>query len=129
MAPRNSLSPAEWRVMEALWDEAPKTIKQLTDTLSTETGWDKHTVISFLNRMTGKGAVCYETQGRAKAYRPAYPREEATLEESERFLDRVFQGRLGLMVSSMVEGSALSEGEIDELLEILRRAKEDRHEG
>ena len=125
MAEHNSLSQAEWRVMEALWDRAPQTIKQLTDVLSPETGWSKHTVISFLNRMESKGAVSYVTQGRARAYRPAYPREEATLTESNRFLSRVFRGSLGLMVSSMVEGKALKEQEIDDLLEILQRAKEE----
>lgn len=125
MAEHNSLSQSEWRVMEALWDRAPQTIKQLTDVLNPDTGWSKHTIISFLNRMETKGAVCYIAQGRARAYRPAYPREEATLAESERFLSRVFRGNLGLMVSSMVEGKALQDEEIDELLEILRRAKEE----
>lgn len=117
------LSHAEWRVMEALWQQAPRTIAQLTAALEEETGWGKHTVISFLNRMEKKGAVTYREEGRAKAYSPAYPREEATLEETERFLGRVFGGRVGLLVSSMVDSRALSEAEIDELLEILQKAK------
>lgn len=122
------LSHAEWRVMEALWERAPRTITQLTAALEEETGWSKHTIISFLNRMEKKGAVTYREEGRARAYSPAYPREEATLEEAERFLGRVFGGRVGLLVSSMVDHRALSDAEIDELLEILRRAKEGGHD-
>ena len=124
-----SLTASEWKLMEKLWDKAPQTIAQLTGALEEETGWGKHTVISFLNRMEKKGAVAWKEEGRAKAYYPAYPKEEATLEETERFLGRVFGGRLGLMVSSMVEGRALSDGEIDELLDILRRAKGEGSDG
>lgn len=115
-----SLSASEWRVMEALWERAPRTITQLTAELEGETGWTKHTIISFLGRMEKKGAVSYEEQGRAKAYSPCYPREEATLEEAGRFLDRVFGGSLGLMVSSMMRGRALSEDDVRELLDILQ---------
>lgn len=125
MEKHNSLSPSEWRVMETLWDSAPRTITQLTAELEAETGWTKHTVISFLNRMEKKGAVTYKEEGRAKAYCPAYPKEEATLEETARFLDRVFGGSLGLMVNSMVAGQALTDQEIGELLDILQKARED----
>ena len=118
-----SLSPSEWRVMEALWDRAPQTITQLTAGLEEETGWGKHTVISFLNRMEKKGAVTYRENGRAKEYSPAYVREEAGLEEAERFLDRVFSGSLGLMVSSLVEGKQVKEEELKQLRDILDRAE------
>lgn len=118
-----SLSPSEWRVMEALWENAPQTITQLTATLEAETGWTKHTIISFLNRMDKKGAVSYQELGRAKAYSPACSREEVTREEAERFLDRVFGGSLGLMVNSMVKSRALTDDDIQELMEILERAK------
>ena len=124
-----SLSASEWRVMEALWEQAPRTITQLTAELEGETGWTKHTIISFLNRMEKKGAVKYEEVGRAKAYSPAYPREEAGREEAERFLDRVFGGSLGLMVSSLAQGEGISDEDLRQLEDILRRAKgEERHE-
>lgn len=118
-----SLSPSEWRVMEALWEDSPRTIAQLTAALEPDTGWSKHTVISFLGRMEKKGAVTYREAGRAKAYSPAYPRGEGTREEAERFLDRVFGGSLGLMVNALVQDRGLSESEVKELMDILDRAK------
>lgn len=118
-----SLSPSEWRVMEQLWDSAPQTITQLTQALEAETGWSKHTVISFLNRMEKKGAVTYQEIGRAKAYFPAYDRQDVSREEAERFLERVFSGSLGLMVSSLVEGKNLSEEELEQLRSLLDRAE------
>lgn len=118
------LSESEWKVISALWEESPQTIMQLTHRFQGETGWTKHTVMTFLRRMEEKGAVHYEEGGRAKQYYPDIQREEAALQETEDFLNKVFGGRLGLMLNTMVESKSLSEEEIEELHEILRRAEE-----
>ena len=47
----------------------------------------------------------------------------------EEFLERVFEGRMGLMLNTMVERKALSGTEIQELYEILRQAEEARGDG
>lgn len=123
MKEKKSLSQAEWKVMECLWKHTPRTITQLTSDLRGETGWTKHTIISFLNRMEKKGAVRFTEGIKAKEYYPTYSKEEATREETESFLGRVFGGKLGLMVSAMVEERALSAGDIKELMDILEGAK------
>lgn len=120
------LSEAEWKVMNALWEEAPRTIMQLTHCFQETTGWTKHTIMTFLKRMEEKGAVRYEAGQRAKLYYPNIERTEAVLQETEEFLERVFDGRLGLMLNTMVEQKALSGKEISELYEILRQAEETR---
>lgn len=118
------LSEAEWQVMGALWEEAPQTIMQMTRRFQETTGWTKHTIMTFLKRMEDKGAVRYETGERAKLYYPQIERQEAALQETEDFLERVFEGRMGLMLNTMVEQKALSGKEISELYEILKQAEE-----
>lgn len=118
------LSEAEWKVMSLLWEESPQTMMQLTGHFKETTGWTKHTVMTFLKRMEEKGAVAYQEGGRAKLYFPKIDRNEAVLQETEEFLDKVFDGRMGLMLNTMVEQQALSREEITELYEILRRAEE-----
>ena len=107
------------------WEEAPKTITQLTDALKESTGWSKHTIITMLRRMESKGAVKYVQGVRAKQYYPAMERAEAALEETESFLDKVYSGSLGLMLNTMVEKNSLSKEEIDELYAILKKAEEE----
>lgn len=119
------LSEAEWKVISALWEEAPQTIMQLTHRLQESTSWTKHTVMTFLRRMEEKGAVHYEEGGKAKQYYPDIRQEDAVIQETEDFLEKVFQGKLGLMLNTMVEQKALSKEEIAELYEILRKAEED----
>ena len=121
-----SLSNMEWKLMNPLWNAAPMTLMQLTRALEEETGWTKHTVITMLTRLETKGAVRWEQAGRARRYSPVISREEARREETAGFLDRVYGGRLGLMVNALVEDHALTKEDIDELSEILRRAGEEK---
>ncbi len=123
--PMIKLSEAEWKVMNYLWEEAPRTIMQITNHFKETTGWTKHTVMTFLRRMEEKGAVHYEEGERAKLFYPDIEKTEAAFQETEEFLDKVFNGRLGLMLNTMVERKSLSGEEITELYEILKRAEED----
>lgn len=59
---------------------------------------------------------------KAKLYYPDLEREEAALQETEVFLGRVFQGKLGMMLNTMVQQKALSREELAELHEILEEA-------
>ena len=118
------LTDAEWKIISLLWEQSPQTITQLTAALKAGTGWTKHTVISLLGRMEAKGAVHYTEGGRAKQYYPDLNREEAMLQETESFLDKVFQGHMGVMLNTMVNQKALSREEIDEMYEILKKAEE-----
>ena len=121
-----SLSNMEWKLMNRLWSAAPMTLMQLTRALAPDTGWTKHTVITMLTRLENKGAVRWEQVGRTRHYYPVISREEARREETAGFLDRVYGGRLGLMMNALVEDHALTKEDIDELSEILRRAGEEK---
>ncbi len=120
---KRELSDAEWVLMKKLWETSPLTITQLTSALREETGWSKHTVISLLSRMEAKGAVAHEEGGRAKEYYPLLPKDDALRRETEHFLDRVYDGRVGLLMSAMVDSRALSREDITELSRILEQAK------
>ena len=120
-----NLSDAEWKIMNLLWEEAPRTMMQITNALKEETGWTKHTVMSFLKRMEEKEALHYEDGEKARLYYPDLMREEAALLETEDFLDRVFQGRRWMMLNTMVQQRALSREEVAELHKILEQVETD----
>ena len=117
-----NLSDGEWKIMNLLWDSAPRTVTELVHALSEETGWTKHTVIKMLSRMEEKGAVRHETGLRAKQFYPAADRQSAVREETRSFLKKVYRGSIGLMMSAMVDSQALTEDDIAELTAILERA-------
>ncbi len=120
---KTNLSDGEWKLMEKLWQGKARTITELTAALKEETGWSKHTVITMLARLEDKGAVDWDNGPHARLYRARLPRKDAQRRETESFLDKVYGGRLGLMMSAMVDAQALTQSDIDELTAILEKAK------
>ena len=112
------LAPAEWNIMECLWERAPQTGRELTEQL------EASMALTLLRRMVGKGVVTCDTEGTKNTFSPAVRREDAALAETETFLDRVYQGSLSMMVSAMTRRQAISKEEIDELYELLRQMEE-----
>lgn len=118
-----NLSDGEWKIMNKLWESGGNTITELTALLQEETGWDKHIIITMLNRMEKKEAVAHKQGSRAKIFYPLVSREEVSMRETRGFLEKVYRGSLGLMVNAMVEEQALSDAEIQELYAILEQAQ------
>ena len=121
------LTGGEWNVMRELWAESPLTLMQLVARLSETVGWAKSTTITTLRRMEGKGLVAVEQTERGKSYTPLAAEADAAVSETHSFLDRVYQGSVGLMVNALAERQELSDEEIAALRRILRDAEEGRH--
>ena len=122
MEKRISLSDGEWKLMNRLWAHSPMTIIELTAATREETGWGKNTVITMLSRLEAKGAVGCRQGEPARRYYPLLEQKDAARTETKSFLDRVYGGRVGLMMSAMVESRGLSEDDIAELSAILEKA-------
>ena len=118
-----SLSDAEWKVMEELWNCKSATGRELCEQMDHRCGWNRSTTLTLLRRMEAKGAVESAQEGSVKVFRPLLRREEAALRETESFLSRVYQGSLSMMVSTLSRKQALSRKEIDELYALLREAE------
>ena len=118
------LTGSEWSVLDSLWRESPQTVMQLVANLSKTVGWAKSTTITTLRRMEEKGLVHCEIAGKGRSYTPAVEQEQAEISETRSFLDRVYRGSVGLMMSAMAQRQELSKKEIAELREILAKAEE-----
>lgn len=126
---RISLTRAEWSVMECLWEAGPLTGREVIQRMEKSCGWSRSTTLTLLSRLENKGALkSVPAEKGPKVFTPVLRREEAALEETKDFLDRVYQGSLSLMVSALTKKQALSREELDELYELLKGLEEDRHD-
>ena len=117
------LTGSEWSVLDCLWEKSPQTVMQLVARLGERVGWAKSTTITTLRRMEEKGLVRCEIIGKGKSYTPAVEREQAVIFETRSFLERVYRGSVGLMMSAMARRQELSPEEITELREILAQTE------
>lgn len=123
-----ALSEAEWNIMESLWEDSPKVGSQITADMAVRTGWSRSTTLTMLKRMSEKGLIACENNGRMRTYIPLIERETAVKKETESFLKRVYHGSISMLVSGFVERQRLSQEELAELREILDKAEEERYE-
>lgn len=117
------LTGSEWSVLDCLWEKSPQTVMQLVAQLGEKVGWAKSTTITTLRRMEEKGLVRCEIIGKGKSYTPAVEQEQAVIFETRSFLERVYRGSVGLMMSAMARRQELSPEEITELREILTQTE------
>ena len=116
-----SLTPAEWQLMECLWEKSPRSGREAVDDLRERAGWSRSTTLTMLRRMSEKGLIARNSDREPFIYSPSVQRSDAVKEETRSFLDRVYKGSVSMMISAMTKEQALSNEEVDELRKILRQ--------
>jgi BlaI family penicillinase repressor len=124
MAKTPPITEAEWEVMNVLWDRAPLTASEVSDTLSGRMQWHPKTVKTLLGRLVRKGVLRYTTEANRYVYSPAIPRQRYVRQESASFLERVFGGETAPMLAHFVRNTRLTQEEMDELRRILDEKQE-----
>jgi len=116
-------SESEMQVLSALWDKSPQTAADLTSRIGKINGWTQATVKTLLARLVQKGAVTAEADGRRYLYSPAIERADAVGEESQRFVDRLFGGRVSPLIAHLADREALTDTDIAEIEALLKKLK------
>ena len=119
----HKISPAEWEVLNVLWQQPSATAAEVCAALAGEQEWHPKTVGTFLTRLAGKGLVKVRRAGKANVYVPAKSRAQCIRAEGDSFLRRIFRGSCGPMLLHFVERAELSPAEIRELERALKQKK------
>jgi BlaI family penicillinase repressor len=117
------ISPAEWHVLNALWNSTPATASQIAAALAHHKNWHPKTVQTFLARLVKKGVLRVRRDGKTNLYLPLKSRQQCIRAESDSFLHRVFGGAFAPMLLHFVEQAELSQEEIRELERLLKTKK------
>jgi len=112
---------AEWKIMEVLWESAPRSMAEITKILFPSTGWSRHTVITLLKRMQEKGSIRVDESGPVKMYSPMITREEASSQQTKKLLSHVFSGKASLLVQNLVDSGEISLEEMEDILSLLKQ--------
>ena len=97
----------------------------MSEALEKSAGWNRSTTLTVLRRMEKKGMVQLDDSQKLQRFSAAVPQERAILQETRNFIDRVYHGSLGLMLTTLTEKKDLSSAEVAELRAIFERAGSD----
>lgn len=114
---------SEWYVMNCLWEEHPRTLMQIVPVLNERVGWSKSTCATMVRRMSEKGLIGFEEKGKTKCFFPIVKKEDVVVQETRDFLQRIYDGSIGMMMSALVRQQDLSKEDIHELQEILKNVE------
>jgi BlaI family penicillinase repressor len=119
-----NITPAEWDIMEVLWQQSPLSAAEIHEILQEQTNWTVKTVRSFLDRLVEKKAVQKGKIHGMNVFKPIPKRSQCLRQESQSFLQRFFQGNPVSLVRHFVEHESLSDQDIAHLRELLDKKKE-----
>ena len=114
---------SEWYVMNCLWEKRPLSLMQLVPLLKESAGWSKSTSATMVRLMTEKELIGYEENGKTKYFFPKVDKQDVVVQETRDFLQRIYDGSVGMMMSALVRQDDLSSEDIQELQEILKAAE------
>ena len=125
MPPRKSptLTEAELRLMEVLWDKGPATVQQVLDGLPEEAPLAYNSVLTTIRILEKKGYVRHAKDGRAHVYTPLVERKEATRSEIRHLVSRFFGNSHELLVLNILEDQNVDARELDRLRKMLEGGK------
>ena len=121
MPPRKSptLTEAELRLMEVLWQKGPATVQQVMDALSEKAPLAYNSVLTTIRILEKKGYLKHEKDGRAHVYTPLVERQEATRSEIRRLVTRFFGDSHELLVLNILEDQSVDAAELKRLRKML----------
>jgi predicted transcriptional regulator len=120
--PRKSetLTEAELRLMDVLWEKGSATVQQVLDALPRKRALAYNSVLTTIRVLENKGYVEHTKDGRAHVYVPIMERQEATRSEIRHLVTRFFQDSHDLLVLNILEDRGIDAKELKRLRQLLQ---------
>jgi BlaI family penicillinase repressor len=120
--PSETLTEAELRIMQVIWEKGPGTVQQVLDALVDPPILAYNTVLTTIRILERKGYVEHSKDGRAHVYNPLVEREEASRSEIRHLVSRFFQDSHEDLVLNILEDRGIAPDELNRLRKMLERS-------
>ena len=119
-----TLTDAELRIMNVLWQKGSGTVQQVLDWLPEKPALAYNTVLTTVRILEKKGYVGHAKDGRAHVYEPLVERKEATRSEIRYLVSRFFRNSHDALVLNILADNEIEGEEVVRLRKMLERSQE-----
>ena len=112
---KSNITDAEYEIMKVLWEEGEKVTSNTVCEKLKEKGWAYTTIATLLSRLTEKGAVSFEKQGKAKLYTPVIQLDEYRHDETKSLIQKLYGGSVKKLVAALFENKQMTSDDIEEI--------------
>lgn len=117
-----TLTEAELRLMEVLWEKGPASVHQLLEALPEKPALAYNSVLTTIRILEKKGYVEHTKDGRAHIYTARIAREEASRYEIRNLVNRFFKSSHELLVLNLLEDKNLDTEELQRVKALIETA-------
>ena len=122
----NTLTEAELRLMEVLWDKGPSTVQSVLESLPKHPALAYNSVLTTIRILEKKGYVKHIKDGRAHVYSPVVERQDATRSAVSQLVHRFFGNSHEQLVLNILEDENIDREELKRLRQLLNEREESR---
>ena len=118
-----TLTEAELRIMNVLWDKGSATVHEVLQALPSKPNLAYNSVLTIIRILETKGYVKHVKDKRAHIYLPKIDREDATRFEVRHLVSRFFGNSHERLLLNILEESSIDAEELARVRELLERSK------
>lgn len=123
MAKQQKPSDLEMQILSVLWENGPLTARQVMEAMPDGKQRAYTSVLSVMQVMEKKGLLTHTNQGTAHVYKPAQSKKRVLKPFMQKIVSEVFAGRPADMMQALLSGTRVGQAEIEEMQQLLVRAK------
>ena len=122
MAKKKKLTPAEWEIMETVWElGGSPSVRDVVEHAFPNGEKAYTTVQTIMNTLERKGLLKRKKIGLVNFYTPRSPREDLVRVEMSSLVSRVFDGSIPALANSLLSLEGVTLEEVREIKELLER--------
>ena len=125
-----TLTEAELRLMDVLWQKGPLTVQHVLEALPKKPALAYNSILTTIRVLEKKGYLKHAKDGRAHVYMPLVKREEASRSEIRHLVNRFFASSHEMLVLNILETRGVDAAELEKLrllLDETQPARNDRN--
>jgi predicted transcriptional regulator len=119
--PSPTLTDAELRPMEILWQRGPSTVAEVVQAMPKKLGLSYSTVLTTLRILEQKGYVEHTKEGQAYVYHPIIDQTQARKKVLKHVLNRFFNDSPELLVMGLVESEQIDAEDLRRIQRLLNQ--------
>jgi len=119
------LPNAEFEIMKVVWaNEPPITTNIIMEQLGKKKKWKPQTIITLLSRLTKRGFIKTEKDGKILKYFPLVPKEKYIKFETDDFMKRFHENSFVSLINTLYDNKTLKDSDFDKLIELLEEKRD-----
>ena len=123
--PSSRPTNVELKILDVLWRQGPRTVRQVHNELATERDTGYSTTLKMMQVMRERGLITRDDSVRPQRYRNAETQEHTQLCMLDDLAQRAFGGSAANLMMRMISADRVSPEELERMQELIKEAREE----